>query len=222
MKTTDIYTTWGATFGKALATDLKQCFSEIMAHYTNPNRHYHTFDHVADLTAQIGQSSLSLDNKAVLLNVALFHDVIYQAGRRDNERKSVEFATKWLLKLNMGAKKTEQISKMINATGTHDSSDRLTQVFLDMDLSILGATAEDYKVYTAQIRKEHRKVPGCLYTMGRKRFLKAMLSRAVIFYTPKYHEAFEKRARKNLQNELNHLKNSYENYFSKQFTYYGI
>lgn len=202
MKATDIYIIWSATFEKALFKDLEQCFLIVTEHYDNPNRHYHNLKHIEDLITQIEQLSLSANDKAILINVALFHDVIYNAGRKDNEQKSAEFAGFWLSKLNMGTIESEIICDIIRSTNTHQSSDLLTQLFLDIDLSILGGNEENYQEYTAQIRKEHIQIPNFLYKIGRKRFLKQMLSRKVIFATTEYFEAFENNARKNLKNEL--------------------
>ncbi|NAS30663.1 hypothetical protein GTQ40_06745 [Flavobacteriaceae bacterium R38] len=205
METTDIYTIWSATFEKASFKDLEQCFSIVSEHYSNPNRHYHNLNHVDNLIKQIEQLSLSKSDNAILINVALFHDVIYKAGRKDNEHKSAEFAANWLLKLNFGMVKSKMICDIIGSTNTHESSEFLTQLFLDLDLSILGVNEDNYQEYTAQIRKEHIQIPDCLYKVGRKRFLKNMLSRKVIFFTSEYYEAYENLARKNLRNELNEL-----------------
>ena len=206
MKTTEIYTIWSTTLEKALFKDLEQCFSIVTEQYTKPNRHYHNLNHIENLMAQIEQLSLSIDDKAILLNVALFHDVIYKAGRNNNENKSAEFAGYWLSKLNLGTIDSQIICDMIRSTKTHKSSDFLTQLFLDMDLSILGENEENYQAYIIQIRKEHIQIPNYLYKIERKRFLKVMLSREVIFSTSEYYEAFENRARRNLRNELNTLK----------------
>lgn len=206
MKATDLYTIWSQTLEKALTKNLEQCFLIITEHYTNSNRHYHNLKHIENLITQIGPLSISEDHKLILINVAVFHDVIYKAGRKDNEHKSAEFAGYWLPKLNLGAFETQLICDIIRATNTHQSSDFLTQLFLDIDLSILGVNEEDYYEYTVHIQKEHFQIPKCLYSIGRKRFLKKMLAREVIFATPVYYDHFENKARKNLENELNSLK----------------
>lgn len=205
MKTTDIYAIWSTTFEKASFKDLEQCFSIVSKYYNSPNRYYHNLNHIDNLIKQIEQLSLSKGDNAILINVALFHDVIYKAGRKDNEHKSAEFTAHWLLKLNLGTIESKMICDIIRSTNTHQSSEFLTQLFLDLDLSILGVNEENYQEYTAQIRKEHIQIPNYLYKVGRKRFLKNMLSREVIFFTSEYYETYENLARKNLRNELNEL-----------------
>jgi predicted metal-dependent HD superfamily phosphohydrolase len=205
METRNIYALWSATFENAIFKDLKQCFSIIIEQYTNPNRYYHNLNHIGNLISQIEPLSLPKDNKAILLNVALFHDVIYISGSKNNERKSAEFAAYWLSKLNFCTIKSQMICNIIRSTNTHESSDDLTQLFLDLDLSILGGNEEKYLEYIGQIRKEHIQIPNYLYKIGRKRFLNHMLSREFIFSTSEYYRDFEKIARKNLNNELKAL-----------------
>jgi len=206
MKNTNLYSSWSATFEKAISDDLEKCFSIVTEHYSNASRHYHNLKHIENLITQIETLSLSAYDNAILINVALFHDVIYKAGRKDNELKSAEFATYWLSKLNMRTTELEIICDIIRSTNAHQSSDLLTQIFLDIDLSILGENEENYQKYLVKIRKEHISIPNYLYKIGRKRFLKNMLSRKAIFSTSEYFETFENQARKNLSNELNVLK----------------
>ena len=206
MKNTNLYSSWSATFEKAISDDLEKCFSIVTEHYSNSFRHYHNLKHIENLITQIETLSLSAYDNAILINVALFHDVIYKAVRKDNELKSAEFAAYWLSKLNMRTAELEIICDIIRSTNTHQSSDLLTQLFLDIDLSILGENEENYQKYLVKIRKEHISIPNYLYKIGRKRFLKNMLSRKAIFSTYEYFETFENQARKNLSNELNVLK----------------
>ncbi len=205
METTNI-DIWKRAFPNARLEDIAQCSAMVIKHYGQSNRHYHNFDHVTALIRQIIRASLIRSDENILINVALFHDVIYIPGRKDNEHKSAELAKKWLAILQVDTHTAQRTCAIIKATASHKSDDFLTQLFLDMDLSILGANELNYQEYTSQIRKEHYQVPHCLYKIGRKRFLAQMLSRTTIFSTPKYYKSFEKMARKNMKNELNSLK----------------
>jgi len=205
MKTTNI-DTWKKIFPKGKQETIEQCYSIVIQKYSQTNKHYHNLNHIDTLIHQIKQLSLTESDEHILIQVALFHDVVYVPGRKDNEHKSAEFAKKWLSKLNMHDSTSQKICDIIRSTNTHQSSEFLAQLFLDLDLSILGVNEKTYQEYTAQIRKEHIKIPNYVYKVGRKRFLKNMLSREVIFLTSEYYEAYENRARKNLRNELNALK----------------
>ncbi|MEP0266388.1 hypothetical protein [Dokdonia sp.] len=181
------------------------CFNEVEKRYTQEDRYYHTLIHIKDLFDHIKRASVSKLEKQLLAHVALFHDVIYNSRTTDNEFQSAEFATPWLKQLGLEKTHQEIIYKIILATSNHISSNPLTQLFLDMDLSILGASPKKYKEYSDVIRKEHLQIPLLLYKQGRKRFLKQMLQRTHIFQTRAYQTSYDVQARINIQEELKTL-----------------
>jgi hypothetical protein len=76
-----------------------------------------------------------------LLFACLYHDVVYDATKNDNEEQS---AVRWRVdaqRLGLGPEQTEIVSILIMATKKHqpvnDSFDM--QVFLDADLAVLGS-----------------------------------------------------------------------------------
>ena len=181
------------------------CFNEVEKQYTQASRHYHTLAHVANLLDQIKRSQYSKTEKQLLAHAALFHDVIYVSSAKDNEYQSAQFTATWLEKLGIDKPHQQAITQLIIATATHTSDDPLTQVFLDMDLSILGASQGVYQQYCNAIRKEYKNIPWLLYKRGRKRFLQDTLKRTHIFLTKEYQDLYEKQARMNIQEEVNSL-----------------
>ena len=181
------------------------CFEEVEKQYTHASRYYHTLGHVNDLFTHIKKAGVSDVETTILAHVALFHDVIYNSVSKENEIKSAQFAQLWLEKLNVKRSLREQIEIIILATATHISDDSLAQLFLDMDLSILGASPEKYTDYYKAVRKEYKNIPLFLYKRGRKRFLLETLAKSFIFYTQKYRKLYEKQARVNMQEELDRL-----------------
>jgi predicted metal-dependent HD superfamily phosphohydrolase len=71
-------------------------------------------------------------------------------------------------------------------------------LFLDIDLSILGAVPERFAVYDAAIRREYEHVPDDLYRTGRRAVLKTFLERDPLYLTKTFAVRFEKQARANL------------------------
>ena len=205
MENKHIYQDWLSLTQTKHTTISAACFMEVEKQYTQPNRYYHTLDHVAQLFDQIKLLKHSKTEIRLLVHVALFHDVIYDYKATDNEFQSAQFATKWLTALGVEMTSVHRINDMIIATATHTSDCPLTKVFLDMDLSILGATPEKYHQYCEDIRKEYQKIPLFLYKQGRKRFLKKTLKRTPIFLTAFFQMRFEAQARVNMSNELNEL-----------------
>lgn len=186
------------------SSDVKQCVEIVYKQYNASNRHYHTLNHILKLLLHIEKATISNSDKYTLYIVAIFHDVIYNPAKKDNEFQSALFAKKWLTKLKVNTEFIITVCKLIEATATHESDNKLSQLFNDMDLSILGAEAKEYKYYCAQIRKEYCTIPYLLYKIGRKRFLKSMLSKPRIFLTEQY-KKLEKPARTNMLMELKTL-----------------
>lgn len=96
---------------------------------------------------------------------------------------------------------------MILATAKHDAAalDFDGRLFLDLDLSILGAGAGVYKKYSAAIRCEYAHVPDVLYFRGRKRVLENFRRREFIYFTAEMRGRFEAAARVNIENEIKEL-----------------
>ena len=96
------------------------------------------------------------------------------------------------------------VSNLILSTQKHQavvpSGD--INLFLDIDLSILGASEEDYKKYFTDTRKEYFMFPRFLYAKGRTKVLSSFLQRDSIFFTQDAIMKWEKQARINMQQEI--------------------
>jgi predicted metal-dependent HD superfamily phosphohydrolase len=75
-------------------------------------------------------------------------------------------------------------------------------LFLDADLSILGAPEAAYWAYAHQIRREYQAVPAPAYRAGRGQVLSRLLAAPVLFHTPALREELDAPARRNLQAEI--------------------
>jgi predicted metal-dependent HD superfamily phosphohydrolase len=73
------------------------------------------------------------------------------------------------------------------------------------DITILGATWEDYQVYIMAVRKEYNIYPDMLYRPGRKKFLEQTLAAREIFHTQEFKLRFDAAARNNMEKELQYL-----------------
>src|SRR5262245_56128499 len=73
---------------------------ELMQAYSEPHRQYHTIEHVASLLQLLDKHGRGvLDRNAVALAI-LFHDVIYDPTRHDNEHASADLASERLAQLD--------------------------------------------------------------------------------------------------------------------------
>jgi predicted metal-dependent HD superfamily phosphohydrolase len=143
----------------------------------------------------------------------LFHDAVYVPGSKDNERESAALASRILRKhTSLDAKEVAEIHRMILATRDHRVDEAETsrdlRATVDIDMSILGASWEDYVAYATGVRNEY--VPGVTtgagFSAGRSVFLSKVLRSKAIFHTPEGVSRWEERARANVSRELADLR----------------
>jgi len=177
-------------------------YQQLVAAYSATSRHYHNLAHVAKLLAQIARF---LVRDAPVLNLASwYHDAVYNALRHDNEAKSAEMALKFLQETSLAPARQARVADLIRRTQDHtqppDDADLL--LFLDADLSILGAPEAAYGEYAHQVRREYRLVPDLLYRPGRRQVLARLRAAPVLFHTPALRAELDASARRNLRAEL--------------------
>lgn len=169
---------------------------DLVRRYGEPHRRYHTQEHVRDLLALLG------DEDWTLVAAAWFHDAIYDTHRTDNEALSAELARASLTELGFAS--VETVVQIILATAKHDGIGLFAPglLFLDADLSILGAPATRYREYAAQIREEYAWVPEPQFREGRRGILERFLTRPRLYFTDAMRARFEEQARANLREEI--------------------
>ena len=101
---------------------------------------------------------------------------------------------------------------VILATAGHkvpeDASPRLAAdcaLFLDMDLSILGAPAEDFDRYDQAIRQEYIAIPDDIFLPRRRDIMAGFLERPRLFLTETFHQSHGAPARENLRRLVDRL-----------------
>ncbi|MFD1872373.1 hypothetical protein [Hymenobacter bucti] len=190
-----------------LLPDAAHCEAELRrlaAAYEAPERHYHTLAHIENLLDRVGAHPLQ--DAVVVELAAWFHDAVYNALRADNEAKSAEWALAFLQSTSLAPARCERVADLIRRTQDHTQPQPPTDadllLFLDADLSILGAPVAAYWAYARQVRREYRLVPDLLYRPGRRKVLAKLLAAPVLFHTPSLREELDAAARRNLQAEL--------------------
>lgn len=179
---------------------------EIVLAYGEPHRHYHTLDHVAALLTLLDRHGERIAERDTVVLAILFHDVVYDPARHDNEQASAAFAAERLAGLGVPHELTREVSRYILAT-QHGQSAAPTDepslaLLLDLDLSILGAAPAEYRAYAEAVRREYAFVPDQIYRPGRRRVLEGFLARERIYLTDRLGELWERSARANLAGEI--------------------
>lgn len=188
--------------GLGMPADLAaDAYRAIVLAYSQAHRAYHDLRHVAQVFA-------ALDSVPVVddaLEVAVwFHDFVYRPGYADNEKESAEAAGRLLAKIGADSTRRARVEQLILATRQHgaERSDEKLCLFLDADLSILGADPAAYDRYAAAVRREFEHIPAPLHRRGRVKFLEGMLGRDAVFLSAFFQDRLEAHARANLQREL--------------------
>ncbi|MGW8127021.1 MAG: HD domain-containing protein [Stenotrophomonas sp.] len=182
--------------------------AEIEAAHAQPPRAYHNFGHVQALLQHhrdVAAGPGWRQPREVALAM-LYHDAVYEAGRGDNEARSAMMAraaiARWLPDAGVDV---ERVAALIELTARHgrlrgDELDADAALFLDADMAILGAPAAVFDAYDRGIAEEYRgKVPGLLFRLNRRRFLKGVLAQPRIFFSDFFHERYDAQARANLR-----------------------
>lgn len=180
----------------------------LEAAYATPARAYHNFQHVQEVLRHYDAVAAGpgWTQPAEVYLAVLYHDAIYEAGRRDNEARSAELAVehiaRWLPDRGINA---ARVAELIHLTARHGQFapgdvDSDAALFLDCDMAILGADPAAFDAYDRGIAAEYRgHVPGWLFKLNRRRFLKALLARGRIFLSDFFHERLDAQARINLR-----------------------
>ncbi|TPK31568.1 hypothetical protein FJ492_28270 [Mesorhizobium sp. B2-5-4] len=185
--------------------------TEISALYAAGERHYHNLAHIEAMLALARDYRGELGDPKAVEAAIWFHDAIYDSRARDNEAQSAALAEKKLAG-RIDAGRMGRISAMILATATHQlplfddaAAIRDASLFLDMDLSILGAAPEAFDAYERAVRREYGWVEESIWRAGRGAVLKTFLARPHIFHTQEFRQRFEPQARQNIARSLEAL-----------------
>lgn len=185
-------------------------FALLTECYCGPERYYHNLHHIAEMLRLIGPPADDSQAHQAICFATWFHDAVYDTRRSDNEEKSAELAVQWLRRLGATTEMTDSVRLLILATKRHEMAALFPEaaIFLDADLSILGAAPEIYGQYCEAIRREYGWVEDSLYRRERKRILENFIRRERIYFTDELRERFETEARRNLMTEIEALQAS--------------
>jgi predicted metal-dependent HD superfamily phosphohydrolase len=184
-----------------------ELLQRLQAAYLVPPRAYHSWHHISEVLGwfdRVADAKLWHDPLPVFAAI-LFHDVIYEAGRSDNEAKSAQLARELLPTYDWPGteKQLQQVADYIELTARHGKL-LASQVghdaglFLDCDTAILAASPLDFDAYHSGIAEEYQHVPAALFQAGRIAFLKNLAAMPRIFLSDFFHENFDSAARANI------------------------
>ena len=175
-------------------------FERLSEAYREPQRYYHTAEHISNCLERLDHVAEFAKRPQDIELAIWFHDAIYQPMRSDNERKSADWALKFLNSVNAPLGLRAKIEHYILATKIHErqqAGDDLA-LFMDIDLSILGSDEEIFTVFETNVRREYRWVPAPIYRNKRRKLLQGFLARPKIYSSAWFQQRYEALARHNL------------------------
>lgn len=189
------------------STVSQKVFLDLTSAYANPERFYHNLAHILQVIEKIEIMRSHSQNLPALQFAAWFHDIIYDSKAKDNEEKSADYAASALASLGITATTIDIVKNLILSTKTHQVADKDidTKILIDADLSILGASADEYRIYARHIRQEYAWLSDAEYRQGRKQVLQHFLQRQRIYHTPQMFAELELKARQNIREEIEFL-----------------
>lgn len=197
---------WRVVTRTAHAARAEAIGDDLLRRWSEPHRHYHRTAHLEHCLREIDAlaDAIAVTDRAVLELAAWFHDAIYVARPDgESEEKSADLAERALSELEVDASVRARVRAIILATKRHQpTGDPTSDLFLDADLSVLGADPDVFDAYERGVRAEWSWVPDATFADGRATFVRAMLARPAIFLTERYRARLEARARKNLERSL--------------------
>ncbi len=181
----------------------------LITQYSLPYRYYHNIAHINQVLQKIEELQQHVNDVNIAILAAFFHDVVYEIRKgkdsSNNEEKRANEASRFLKKLGLHKESIIKVCDMVKATKHHKSTGNSDiDLFLDIDMSILASSADDYELYTKSVMNEYTSVSYSKieYNKGRKElFLQPLLESEKIFLT-EYFEPMETAARKNIKNEI--------------------
>jgi len=191
----------------APAGDQVEAGAELLAHWSESHRRYHTVTHLTAMLSTVDAlADAAADPDAVRL-ATWFHDAVYDPTRPDNEELSAALAATGLAALHVPADTITEVVRLIALTTSHDPApdDRNGAVLCDADLAILAAPPSAYRRYAEAVRAEYAHIEEDAFRVGRAAVLRRLLARPRLFSLASTWEKWEKRARINLAMEVSVL-----------------
>ena len=200
-----------ATDGDALFGGHPELLAGLKARYGEASRKYHAWSHIEQLLDAFRGVADRIHHQDATLAAIYYHDAVYDVFSPTNEEDSADLLAAEMADILPPAE-LSLARRMVIATKRHEIDENFSpaeaedcRMFLDMDMSILGAAPADYRAYADNIRKEYAAIDDALFLPGRKQLLEGFLQRDRLFLTDEFHDRLEAQARANIADEIARL-----------------
>lgn len=201
---------WISTWADCALAPPPGLLERLLAAWREPQRHYHTLQHLEECLALFDALREEARRPAELALALWFHDAVYDVRAHDNEARSAQWAVQALQAAGLARESCARVEALIMATchGAAPPPDLASPaaadiaLLTDIDLAILGAPTARFAEYERQIRAEYAWVAPAVYLVKRRAVLQGFLARPQLYATPLLHARLERQARHNLTNAI--------------------
>ncbi len=194
---------WGHCLLDSAIDESAAIHQHLIDSYSEPQRFYHTLDHIEHCLSLLDKIRSELQNPEALELAIWYHDVVYQPGSIDNEQLSADqFMTTSNGVFDDTLRNT--IYRHIMAT-VHDGSevkDTDTHYMLDIDLSSFGQAWPEFIRDSDNLRLEKKGQPDDEFYKNQAAFQDKLFGQPRIFKSDYFYDKLETQARQNRSDYL--------------------
>lgn len=192
-------TLWRRCSMQAVADQSTAIHQRLLDAYAEPQRFYHTLDHIEHCLARFDECRSLLQNPDAVEISIWFHDVIYEPGAKDNEARSARLYRELADGVH-APELCELVDRLIMATlhmGKH-LADADASYMVDIDLSSFGLDWAGFLRDSRNLRLENPQLSDEQYFRNQGHFQSCLLARPRFFNSNFFYQRYEQQARDNL------------------------
>lgn len=188
-------------------------FIKLQEAYSEDKRTYHNLDSLCEKLNCYYEIKDNLKNSQAVLLALFFQNFEYDPKALDGENKNLEHFNAFADEAGIPAdgELKEEACELLKVAATHSTDAHKiggafgsedAHYFLDLDMAVLGSSAESYTEYREKIRGEYSFLSEPMYTALRLKVLQNFVQIPNIFASKEFREKYEGQARQNIQAEV--------------------
>ncbi len=172
---------------------------QLMDSYNEPQRYYHTLDHIEHCLSLFDKISSKLQSPHALELAIWFHDVVYQPGATNNEQLSADqFMQTTKNRFDDSLRNTVYQHIMATLHLHSEMTHADTKYMVDIDLSSFGLPWPEFIHDSENLRREMAHLSNADYCRKQSAFQQALMDRPRFFRSDYFYQNYESQARQNL------------------------
>jgi len=199
---------WARCLDDGASNDAASIFADVLAHYSESHRRYHTPIHIDHCLRQFDMAVDLMRERDAVEMAIWFHDIIYDVPTVDNERRSAEYFMD-LTRGRVDAAFARNVFDMILITTHQESPVRDDDRYLvDVDLSSFGLPWDEFKRDSEHVRGEFADRTDKEFYSTHIMFMQSLVDRPHFFSTEFFRARYENSARKNVARLIAELRSA--------------